>query len=112
MPPQGVKAMRDVTVYVQEDPTGPRRSVVVPDFDGGPDQPITIGSDPGCPVVLPGPGVAALHARVYCLGIHRFLEALADGTCSRGRVLPVGAKVCVDWKDFQVAGYTVSVSDL
>jgi hypothetical protein len=108
--------MPDVEVYIWESPPGPERGVdrrvVVPDFSGGPDRPITIGSDPGCHVVLSGPGVAALHARVYWLGIHRFLEALADGTCVRGGMLPVGGKVRVDWHAFQVAGYTLAVPDI
>jgi hypothetical protein len=101
--------MTEVEVCVREDPTGPERSVVVPGFSGGWDQPITIGSDPGCHVVLRGPGVAALHAKVYWLGVHRILEALADGVCVRGMALAVGAKIRVDWSPFQVAGYTLSV---
>ena len=42
-----LKAMPDVEVCIRESPAGPERRVVVPDFRGGPDQPITIGSDRG-----------------------------------------------------------------
>jgi hypothetical protein len=57
--------MRDVSVDVRQGQGGQERRVVVSQFSGGWDRPITIGSDPGCDVVLTGPGLAALHGKVY-----------------------------------------------
>jgi hypothetical protein len=71
--------LADIRVRDRDDATGAAYDVAAPGFRGGWDNPITIGADPGCTVVLSEPGVAPLHARVFWLGIHRLVEALAEG---------------------------------
>ena len=85
--------MSDINVYVERVGGSDERCVSIPGFTGGHEQPITIGSDPGCMVVLNGPGIAALHARVYWLGIHRILEALAEGVRWRQHESTAGTKL-------------------
>jgi hypothetical protein len=66
---------------------------------------ITIGSDPGCTLVLPG--VAPKQVVLTRMNRHIFLRALAEGARVGGSPLVVDEKRLLDAREFFIGRYTL-----
>jgi hypothetical protein len=103
-----------VWVTIKGPEEGSEKEIQLGEFHEVWSKPVSVGSDPGCTVVLASSRVASVAVRVLARSCHKFVAPVPEGT-----TLPLPAHFCrlvpedcrVDHLPFQVGPYTITFSE-